>query len=192
MRFLGLNGYARSGKDAAASTLVADGWQRIAFADVLRDMALAIDPYVELSGDIDGEPWYDNTDYYRLSGVVEWLGWERAKEEHPDVRRLLQRLGTEAGRDILGEDIWVDTALNRIEPGVPGVVFTDVRFPNEADRIKGSGGQVIRIVRPGVGPVNAHASDNSLEDYVFDAILYNDDSLESLYDKVKVIAYGER
>lgn len=185
MRFLGLNGYARSGKDAAASVLVAEGWQRLAFADVLRDMAYAIDPYVLVGG-------YSQTDFVRLTTLVDNEGWDRAKERYHDVRRLLQRLGTEAGRDILGKNIWVNTAFNRIEPGVPGVVFTDVRFPNEADRIKAAGGQVVRIVRTGIGPVNAHASDNSLEDYVFDAVLYNDDSLDSLHDKVKVIAYGER
>ena len=35
-------GYAGSGKDAAAAVLVDEGWQRVAFADPLKDVALAI------------------------------------------------------------------------------------------------------------------------------------------------------
>lgn len=188
MNIIGLNGYAQSGKDEAAKALVAIGWERIAFADVLRDIAYATDPYVELSGDIEGYPWYDNTDYYRLSTVIGWLGWERAKAEHPDVRRLLQRLGTEGGRDIMGENIWVDTAFKRARLDGAGLVITDVRFPNEAESIKARGGRVIRITRPGVGPVNGHSSDNQMEEYPFDLELVNNGSIEALHTTMRLIA----
>lgn len=189
-RIIGLNGYARSGKDAAASALVADGWERIAFADALRDIAYAIDPYVELSGDIEGYPWYDNTNYYRLSTVIGWLGWEQAKAEHPDVRRLLQRLGTEGGRDILGKNIWVDTAFKRARMDGAGLVITDVRFQNEAEAIRERGGKVVRLNRPGIGPVNEHSSDNAMEGFIFDAYIYNGGPLSELYDSIRKIANG--
>lgn len=180
-RIIGLNGYARSGKDAAASALVADGWERIAFADVLRDIAYAIDPFVQIGGFPPG-------DYARLSTVVDRLGWDAAKGSHKDVRRLLQRLGTEGGRDILGKNIWIDTAFKRARMDGAGLVITDVRFQNEAEAIRERGGKVVRLNRPGVGPVNEHSSDNAMEGFIFDAYIYNGGPLTELYDSIRKIA----
>lgn len=164
---LGLAGYAQSGKDTFARFLVEDhGFVRVAFADTLRDMLYALNPAVRgLSGEwldlqelIDGSEWF--------SGI----GWERAKLETPDVRGMLQRLGTEAGREILGQNIWVDTAMKKLTPG-RRYVFTDVRFPNEFDAIKAAGGKVIRLQRDGRTAVNAHPSETALDDHVFDEVL---------------------
>lgn len=48
-------------------------------------------------------------------------------------RRLLQSIGTECGRNILGETVWVDAALRIIENSKHEVhIFDDVRFNNEA------------------------------------------------------------
>jgi len=180
---VGISGFAGVGKDKAAEALVKHGYTRIAFADVLRDIAIAIDPYVELWGDIEGEPWYDNTDFYRLGYVINAIGWDKAKNEHPDVRRLLQRLGTEAGRDILGENIWVDTAFGRTD--ADKIVVTDVRFPNEAEGIRARGGVVVRLHRPGVGPRNDHPSELALVDYPFDYHIDNDGTIEDLHNEVQ-------
>lgn len=189
MNLIGLNGFARSGKDAAASALVADGWHRVAFADTLRDMAYAIDPYVK-TFEFKPEGWDSFVPgVRRLSALIDAHGWEYAKSEYPDVRRLLQRLGTEAGRDILGDSIWVDTAFKQSESH-PRRVFTDVRFPNEADAIKAHGGIVVRINRPGVGPVNTHASDNSMSDYPFDSVIENSGTLAALHIAIKELAYA--
>jgi len=115
--------------------------------------------------------------------MVDQHGWDWAKNNVPDVRRLLQRLGTEAGRDILGVNIWVDTAFARVDNDK--VVVTDVRFPNEADGIRQRGGEVVRIERPGVGPRNNHPSETSLLDYEFDVTIYNDGTIEDLHRKVR-------
>lgn len=41
-RVVGIGGYARSGKDTAAQTLVAAGWRRLAFADALKELAVRV------------------------------------------------------------------------------------------------------------------------------------------------------
>lgn len=183
---IGINGYARAGKDEAAKALVAEGFERIAFADVLRDMAYAINPYVEYESGDDIEPGR----YRRLQDVVDVFGWENAKAHYPDIRRLLQRLGTEAGRDILGENIWVDTAFARAASD--DIVVTDVRFPNEGDAIKARGGVVVNITRPGVGPVNGHVSDNAMEDYRFDEYIRNDGAVEDLHAMILEVVKDAR
>lgn len=157
MRIVGLCGYAGVGKDCAAEALVACGWQRVAFADAVRDVALAIDPIID-------------SDDRRLHDIISIGGWAMAKQ-YGEVRRLLQHVGTEAGRKILGENIWVDTAMRKVNGDT---VFSDVRFPNEVAAIRERGGKIVRITRPGVGPVNGHASETAIDDIKADFTIVND------------------
>jgi len=176
---IGLNGYAQSGKDEAARALVEQGFERRAFADILRRVAYATDPYVVWKGDVE-----------RISAVVDDVGWDTAKTESMDIRRLLQRLGTEGGRAILGENVWVEATLG--DAGDEDIVVTDVRFSNEADYIKKCGGVVVNITRPGVGPVNGHISDNAMENYPFDEYLRNDGSVEDLHAMILEVVEDAR
>lgn len=166
-QIIGLMGYAQVGKDTAAATLVADGYERIAFADALRDMLYALNPIIRGDGIC-----HDHG--VRLQSVVNHAGWEKAKQS-PEVRALLQRLGTEAGREVLGQNIWVRTAMEKAKPGGKYVI-TDVRFPNEADAIRAAGGQLVRIMRPGFGPVNNHPSETALDGVEAEYTIVNNDT----------------
>lgn len=190
---IGLTGFARSGKDTVGQILVDQhGFERRAFADKLRAVALGADPYVEVEHG-----------FARLSSVVngdEWtcgVGWDRAKTDYPDVRRFLQRLGTEGVRDNLGSMTWIDAAMVGLRlHGVArrqsklAVVFTDVRFPNEVAAIQGLGGQVWRVVRPGVEPPNAHASEQVLDG--IDKTLLNNGNLLYLSELVTIVLRESR
>lgn len=165
-------GYAGSGKDTAAAALIADGYQRMAFADGVRELALAVDPLLE-SGPTEVWP----------SEFVAIVGWHKAKQD-PSIRRLLQNIG-KGVRDIVGPQAWVD-ALDRRwrDAGRPDVVVTDVRYPNEAAWVKARGGVVIRVDRPGVGPVNGHESETLVGAIAADATVVNDGTPEELQAKV--------
>lgn len=166
---IGLSGYARSGKDTVGAILTERfGYARRSFADAVRAGALAIDPVV-CSGR-DG--------LMRLSSLVGDLGWETAKNL-PEVRRLLQRIGTDFGRSLLGENVWVDAAFQGVSPG-QRIVFTDCRFPNEASAVRASGGLMVRVERPGVVSVNSHVSERALDDWTFDEVIENDGSIDKL------------
>ena len=171
---VGLSGYAQSGKDSVAAILAECGFTRRAFADPLRAALYALDPL--LATDAGNGP-------VRYSALIDRLGYESARKTvfAPEIRRLLQRLGTEVGRDLFGEDFWVDQAM-RLDPG--HYVFTDCRFLNEAKAIVDAGGEVWRISRPGVGPVNDHISEVGLDDWPFDRRIANDGSLTDLAEKV--------
>lgn len=171
-QIVGLCGYARSGKDCAAQALIADGFERIAFADAVREALLALDPDLA----------YDGANPQSVVDAVTLYGWDRAKGER-DMRRLLQRMGTEAGRNIHGPDCWVNIARRKIEATTANVVLTDVRFPNEAAMVRELGGHVIRIDRPGVGPVNGHASEALA--FEPDAVIENSGTVEELHAKVR-------
>lgn len=177
-KIIAISGYAGSGKDEAAKALVEErGYQRIAFADVLRDVSYALDPYVR----IEGRSYVDyfKAEFVRLQRVVDEFGWDYAKNNFQDVRRTLQRLGTEAGRDILGTNIWVDTAFGRTDEGT-NIVVTDCRFENEAAATVSLGGIVVRIERHGVGPRNDHPSEHGLKNWPFDAYVINNGTIEEL------------
>jgi hypothetical protein len=162
MKILGLAGYARSGKDTAGNALAEQGWKRIAFADVLREFAYTLNPVIQS----------DHGFYTPLRWIIDEYGWNGYKRTQwaEGVRDLLQRLGTECGRELISQNIWVDATFNRMDPNF-NYVISDVRFPNEASAILAHGGSMLRIERPGVGPANGHKSETALDDWAFDSIL---------------------
>lgn len=173
---LGLSGYAQVGKDTLGAALVRNyGFTRYAFADALKEVVYRLNPIARSEAQEDEYGPYVISD--RVQDIVDTYGWEMAKRV-PEIRRLLQVMGTEAGRQVLGENIWVDTVLNQI--GDRDAVITDCRFPNEAQAVKERGGYVLRIVRPGVEAVNAHPSETSLDGWNFDAIISNNGALEDV------------
>ena len=179
---IGLIGKKRSGKDSFAAVLVGEhAYERVAFADPLRDAALRLDPYVDAVVLDNGE-----LQEYRLSEVIETLGWERAKDEVPEVRRILQAFGTDAIRTI-DDGFWVRAGVDAILAASGAVVVTDVRFPNEADAIRQRGGLLVRIDRPGFDG-DGHATETALDDYVPDIVVTNDGTLDQLGDAARAVA----
>ena len=188
MNAIGLTGYAGSGKDTAALGLIELGWERLAFADPLKECMLALNPIVTAAPDehilrkqieagvTELTPGYGVT-YLRLAQAVEAVGWTEAKKL-TEIRRLLQVFGTEVVRDHFGFDTWVNYARAHMLPGID-YVFTDVRFSNEVEMIHRSGGLVVRITRPGVRAVNAHASDD-IDNLLTDFTIDNDGTPEAL------------
>lgn len=183
MTDIGLVGYAGSGKDTVANILCREyDYTRVAFADPLRKMLKALNPHV---------PYYDTIGYGPYHAYVERVGYERAKK-NPHVRGLLQRLGTEAGRNILGEDVWVDHAM-KVADGIDGpVVFTDCRFENEVARIQKRGGRIVVVSRPGVEAPNAHSSETLPERVIADYHIRNDGNLNDLGKAVQAVIQNIR
>lgn len=186
MELIGLSGYARAGKDEAAKALAELGYERIAFADKLRDFLSALNPIVGVTD-------YGDTNV-RLKDVIDEHGWDGYKNSEwvSEIRPLLQRLGTEAGREVLWDSIWIDAALHSLEEDGKYVI-TDARFPNEADAIKSRGGRLWRIERLGNGPAvlpdgTVHRSETSLNNWKFDETINNDGTLEEFHDKIRSLA----
>lgn len=65
------------------------------------------------------------------------------------TRKLLQKVGTEEGRNVYGSDIWTNTTYTWMkifhERGIERFIISDLRFQNEVDWIKEIGGIVIKI-----------------------------------------------
>jgi hypothetical protein len=101
------------------------------------------------------------------------------------ARSLLQIVGTDAMRDQLHENVWVNALFADYNENSRWII-TDVRFPNEAEAIKKHGGIVIRINRD--VDTNNHLSETALDDYEFDYVIDNNSDMYKLALDVKAIA----
>lgn len=174
---IGISGYARSGKDTVASILENAAYEKVAFADKPRQALLALNPII----------FFDTISFQpvRYNEILDMVGYERAKTLYPEIRHLLQRFTTQVGRDLINKNIWVDLVIPDITRSTnSNFVISDCRFPNEAAAIKEAGGQIWRVVRPGVEAANKHVSEHALEGYEFDHLVVNDGTIEDLSSKV--------
>lgn len=76
-------------------------------------------------------------------------------EYNMTVREFLQKLGTDAVRHNLHEDVWINTVMSRYEKHkklhqgyeLTPMIISDVRFPNEANAVRSRNGVLIRVCR---------------------------------------------
>lgn len=168
---VGLSGYAQSGKDTVAKNLVENhGFIRIAFADPIRQALYNLDPVITDIPELSR---------MHLRWLVDKLGWDILKVGSSEVREMLQRFGSEVGRNLWGDDFWVNQAMAKITQ-YDKVVITDVRFPNEYEAIKNANGVIWRIEKPGNPAANRHESETALDEHLFDRVLLNKGTVEDL------------
>lgn len=184
---IGLTGKKRAGKDTAAQALLGLGFVRVAFADPIRAFAHALDPLVVVEADEQyllphAVRLLGRGSTHRLAWLVDTIGWEAAKGMR-EVRRTLQRLGKDAGRTVLGETVWTDLAMTQAAQH-ENVVITDVRFPDEADRIHAMGGVIWRITRPGTDTTDQHPTETAMDGHDADLTLVNDSTPQALHRHV--------
>ncbi len=170
---MGITGYATAGKDAFAKSLALRGnFHVMGMSDALLDMAQVLNPILQ----------YEDGQLFEFNEVVWALGYTEAKKI-PSVRQFLQRLGTEAVRDIIGNDSWTRAAERKFVPLLAegkNVAITGIRFPNEAAMIKMYAGTVVKILRNGTEPSNGHSSDTELDNLPVDVVIFNNGTLDDL------------
>ncbi len=112
----------------------------------------------------------------------------------PTMRHLLDSLGTTWGRGAVHDDVWLAAARSRLltikDKGMPGVVFDDVRFTNEAELIRSLGGKFIKIIMPGREADPTLQSEGNLEDFPFDATVVNGGSKGDLFKLITTAVKG--
>jgi len=181
MKLIGIAGTAGSGKDTVADYLHERyKFARYSFADPIKAGVKAA------FGLLDAH----FTDRDLKEAPVEYLN-------NRSPRQLAQWFGTEFGRNLVAEDIWIRMAdvryraydeENQSSFGgvfVEGMVIPDVRFENEAEWIRERGGFVVHLVRPDVIKVHAHSSERGVA-YVkgTDYVLMNVDTIDTLHERV--------
>lgn len=172
---IGLTGAAGAGKNTVAEILVEEyGFQAISFAGPIYDAVSAI----------TGLPVEYLQDRSKKERPIGWLG--------SSPRELLQTLGTEWGREMIHENLWIIIALNKVskitEAG-GSVVVTDVRFDNEAIALTLAGGSIWQVNRPCENSCGrkerCHESENGISPELVDVAISNDTTLDYLRERVQ-------
>lgn len=172
MKLLGIAGPARSGKDTIGNYLKdTKHFVGLAYATPMKSMISTL-----------------------LNVSVEWIEAEENKEcpvpgLNYSPRELLQTLGTDWGRNILGEDFWVDIVWRQVTALIESdnresIVITDVRIENEATRIRLAGGVICHVARPNCVQVNKHASEAGIKIQPTDFSVNNNGTFIHLYHQV--------
>jgi len=162
---IGICGKAGAGKDTVAEQILRhDNFVRLSFADPIKQML-------------------------SILGVN---CMNRETKEVPDdrfgvsPRRMAQTLGTEWGRNLIDQDIWLKIAQERwreLKYSNTNLVIPDVRFPNELAWIRKEG-YVIHVTRD-VAPVEEHSSENSIDiNLEWDSWLENNGTIAELHAEV--------
>lgn len=189
---IGVGGLLTAGKDAFADHLVDQhGFKKLGMSDTLAEALKRLDPWVPLQDINDGRvATLGTTEWWKYSKLLERFGYVELKN-NPEVRRLLQKLGTEVGRQLFGENFWVNimirNVLDALAGGAAGVVFTGVRYPNELQIISRLQhddifATSVWVRRPGL-VAQGHTSETSVSEEAFEYVLDNDGSLQELDQK---------
>ena len=222
---IGISGRAGSGKDLIARMIQHQGgtlgydfdpsatynhwspWQIKKFASKLKQIVSILTDIPV--ADLEKEE-VKNSTLPPSWNKFDWVGkvkYESAEDVPMTVRKLLQIVGTEAMRNNVHENVWVNalfseyrskesariiTLDNSLPPSewihgeYPKWIITDVRFPNEAKAILDRGGILLRVNRPGnMNLAGEHPSEISLDDYkLFNHVIENEGTIEELYAKV--------
>jgi hypothetical protein len=173
---IGFAGRKGAGKDTAGEAL--PDFENIKFAMPLKLMCAV---YLNYRG-VD-----DETIDRMLNGDLKEVPTPHFMGKTP--RYAQQTLGTEWGRVLIGDDIWVDTAFARASLFEQAKI-TDVRFPNENKAVQDEGGTTVKIVDPNfVKPTEGeHVSEALIDDLPTDIVIFNDKttmSIEQLHEKVR-------
>lgn len=213
-RLIGLGGLLRSGKDTAADHLVAEhGYVKFGMSDALADALYRLNPWIPFENATVNDEG-EIIAALRYQALVDEAGYVEAKT-YPEVRRLLQALGTEVGRDLIGPETWTDIIKRRIQESDRPVVVTGIRFPNELKMIQDLGGTTVWILRDakslskpltpldeaitrhpagkartGAHSASQHASETSVSPSDFQHLINNTGSLAELFEAIETVALG--
>jgi hypothetical protein len=175
---IGLSGAIGAGKDTVADILVADyGFRKYSL----------IQPVINAACKIFDVPEYFFTDR-------DYKGVKSKALMGKTPRDIMRTLGTEWGRNLIDEQIWLKLA-DSLGAFQGDVVISAIRFDNEVEYVKRATHshdpdnefKCWHIIRPGnpfAGDMSSHASDMGLDEVYIDEVLVNGGSLESLASAV--------
>ena len=170
---IGLCGFAGTGKDTVRQMLQDVGFTGFALADPIRSTLRDL----LLSNGI-GDQYIDERDL--KEATIPELG--------VSYRHMAQTLGTEWGRNCLGQEFWVRLAgafLNdQIDKGGTHFCVSDIRFENEAQWVRSLGGVIWRIERTQAVPVRAHISEAAASAIASDHVINNNGTVGDLHRAV--------
>lgn len=111
-------------------------------------------------------------------------------DEHKHLFRVIMQWWGCYKRDQVMKDYWVSRTFNKMLKEMNDhdvIVISDVRFLNEAERIKEIGGKLWRVNRTDLAhSLDFHPSETELDAYKFETVFTNDSTIQSLSVNVNI------
>lgn len=169
IKLIGLHSpYPQAGKSTVAGILMRERRYSVrSFAEPIKRMAADL---LATAGFTSKE-----IGYYMAEGKEETIPYPIGVS----FRYLCQTLGTEWGRNLVSTNLWVDVAFQPEFPG-RGVVFDDVRFPNEVEAIRAAGGRIWCVHRGSLESHGGHPSEGAIPLSDMDVFINNSGDLDHL------------
>lgn len=196
-------------KEEVKNSYLGEEWIRYGYAD-------------SFYRDKDGNPIMNNKQCSKEEYEIHLkTNWQTAYKHQYTVREVLQLVGTEAIRNVIHENAWINALMSEYDNAPKKLdrsnfaskrvplydwIITDVRYPNEAKAIKDRDGFIIRVEK--ISTVEAgikvheeieskvtglHSSETSLDDWKFDyTISAKHGDIDSLIQQVKEILIKEK
>jgi hypothetical protein len=164
---------------AKSEPFISSHWEQKAFAIKLKEIAAILTNIPNYK--------FGLQEFKKTNLPSDW----NVNGESMSVRTLLQKLGTEAMRDNVHENVWVNALFSDYAPGLQWLI-TDTRFLNEAKAIEDRGGILIRVNRGDQSSDGLHSSETALDNYPYHYAVTNDGTLEELEDQVKGVLIAEK
>ena len=180
---IGIVGFIGAGKGTVRDILVREhGYHGFAFADALKDAVATI--FTWPRGLLEGD---SNASRAFRERVDPWWSHKLGYEVTP--RLILQKMGTEACRHGIADNIWIAALEKRIH-GYDDVIISDCRFPNEIDFVRSAGGVILRVKR-GKDPsteqlANLHISETAWLPYEPDICINNNGTIDDLKKEISL------
>lgn len=173
---IGISGKMRSGKSTVAEMiqLMSNGNYKIcSFADKIKAM-------VSIATGVD----YDTIDERKN----DYLPKDFQYGDMKTYRHMLQKFGTDAIRNNLGEDFWINALF--VDLDYADIIVPDVRFLNEAEAIKKKKGLLIKVVNEHADSImleeNTHVSETEMDGYKdFDIVIENNSTIDELLKQIE-------
>ena len=182
---LGFGGLSESGKDTAADYLVKTrGFAKVNMSEPIDAALYALNPIIRarlepqrtagrMWGWILGRRPRIITERYQE--IRDAVGYTAAKRI-PEVRTLLQRIGVKVGRNIMGDDVWVNIAARSIQKlrddGIP-ICVSGIRFTDEQSLITRLGGTLVWVDRPGWVPEGSSGTSKDITEVSLDSSCFH-------------------
>jgi hypothetical protein len=197
---ISISGKIGSGKDTIAKLYQEMypeyNWINKKWAGKLKDVA-------EIISGIPKEKFEDQ-EFKKTNMGIEWATWypNIDRPELMTVRDFLQILGTEAMREGLHKNTWVNALLadykaynvstdedGNVTYRMPHWLITDTRFPNELAAVREKGGIAIKVVRDNTTDIGAtHSSETALDHITnWNYVIDNNGSIEDLKQQLSRI-----
>jgi hypothetical protein len=169
---IGLTGRKRSGKNTVATILrIEHGFHETSFAEPIREFTMKL---------LNLTP--EQLDSWKEEPIL-WL------DGKVTPRQIMQRMGTEFGRQMVHPELWVRRALLGVEGYLKigrSLVLSDVRFQNECDAIRALGGVIVHVRRPSADcVVDTHESERPVPAKFGDFFIDNDGDIDQLETRVE-------